>query len=121
MDVENDGDQSQVRAGAWVGQQPLSQGSISSGVTDRERSGGSSVVAANAHTTDTPAATTGGVPVVPMRQPLSASGKAAADAATTAATTANALQRKNQVDRQDRQAAAESLATLAEPTPNRTL
>jgi hypothetical protein len=101
MDVDSD---------SWAGP---SQGSLASGVTDNDNdssgrssekhaggsgSGAESVVARK------------GTADVPLRQPMSTSGKCVSAAAAGAA--AAALHRSQT----ERQAAAESLATLAEPT-----
>ena len=100
MDVDSD---------SWAAP---SQGSLASGVTDNDNdsSGRSSEKHAGGSGSGSGAGsvvTRKGTADVPLRQPMSTSGKAAAAGAAAAA-----LHRSQT----ERQAAAESLATLAEPT-----
>lgn len=94
MDVDSD---------SWAGP---SQGSLASGVTDNDNN--SSGRSSEKHAGGSGSVITRkGAADVPLRQPISTSGKAAAAGAAAAA-----LHRSQT----ERQAAAESLATLAEPT-----
>jgi hypothetical protein len=96
MDVDSD---------SWAAP---SQGSLASGVTDNDND--SSGKSSEKHAGESGSGnviTRKGVADVPLRQPMSTSGKAAAAGAAAAA-----LHRSQT----ERQAAAESLATLAEPT-----